>query len=93
MPSSNLKFIKGVYSEIASNKLTAPQVLPIVANLICIKLWKCPLSSPINPTFETLSHKNNSEEKSILMTFPPKLFMVFEHRYLIWCSPKKGKRR
>lgn len=32
MPSLNLKFMKGVYSEIASKKLTAPQVLPIVAN-------------------------------------------------------------
>lgn len=39
MPSSNLKFIKGIYSEIASKKLTAPQVLPIVANLICIKFY------------------------------------------------------
>lgn len=32
MPSSNLKFMKGVYSEIASKKLTTPLVLPIVAN-------------------------------------------------------------
>lgn len=39
MPSSNLKFIKGVYSEIANKKLTAPPVLPIVADLICIKSY------------------------------------------------------
>lgn len=32
MPSLNLKFIKGACSEIASKKLTTPQVLPIVAN-------------------------------------------------------------
>lgn len=32
MPSLNLKFMKGVYSEIANKKLTTPQVLPIVAN-------------------------------------------------------------
>lgn len=31
-PSLNLKFMKGSYSEIASKKLTTPQVLPIVAN-------------------------------------------------------------
>lgn len=33
MPSLNVKFVKGVYSEIASKKLTTSQVLPIVANL------------------------------------------------------------
>lgn len=32
MPSTNLKFMWGVFSEIASKKLTAPQVLPIVAS-------------------------------------------------------------
>lgn len=32
MPRLNLKFMKGVYSEIPSKKLTTSQVLPIVAN-------------------------------------------------------------
>lgn len=32
MPSLTVKFTKRVYSEIASKKLTTPQVLPIVAN-------------------------------------------------------------
>lgn len=32
MPTLNLNFMKGAYSEIASKKLTTSQVLPIVAN-------------------------------------------------------------
>jgi hypothetical protein len=39
MPSLNLKFMKGVYSEIASKKLTTPKCYRLWLTLICIKFY------------------------------------------------------